>query len=394
MKNIKTIILVWLVMSALLTACGPSPEEQAATATQGAANIFATLTAEAPTATMTFTPSPTATPTPTITPTPTTTPTVTPTPTPQWMTTVLSLEDLPDGFRAMTTTEIDNFYLPAKTNSFGFIDEANIQIVLGFLRPLETRIDQRTFDEGMPDLIAIFSGVAAQSSQPKALTGLDDIGEMRSGSSFVTTTAGLSFYYEVMLFRRGKVGVALFAICLEGDQLAVAAGDLARLIDGRLSPAAEASMGCPKPGAIVAQRQDWVPARYSPQLPGQHANLASTSTPVGWDPFVGDWYAKDPVDGSEETLSIAQDSDWYCVVIRDDKARLCGVDKAGNPEFSLVIKSAGVARGKMLVTASISVTCLSNPQESIKDVFRMNFTYQPTTDTLKDDVDFTTWLRQ
>ncbi len=394
MKTIRTIVLVLLVMSAFLTACGLSPEEQAATKTKGAADIFATLTAQAPTATLTFTPSPTATATPTVTPTPTATPTVTPTPTPQWMATVLSLEDLPDGFRAMTTKEIDNFYLPAKTNTFGFIDEANIQIVLGFLRPLETRIDQRAFDEGMPELIDIFSPGSSTGSKPKTLTGLDDIGEMRSGSSFVTTTAGLSFYYELVLFRRGNVGVALFAICLEGDQLAVPAGDLARLIDGRLSPAAEASVGCPKPGTIVAQEQNRVLARYRPQLPGQIAKLASTPTPAGWDPFVGDWYAKDPVDGSEETLVITQDDDWYCIVIRDDRARLCGVDKGGNPEFGLEIKSAGLARGKMLVTASTSVTCLSTPQETLPDVFTMSFTYQPSTDTLVDNVDFATWIRQ
>ncbi len=394
MKTIKTIVLVMLVMSAFLTACGPTPEEQAATKTKGAADIFATLTAQAPTATLTFTPSPTPTPTPTVTPTPTATPTVTPTATPQWMATVLSLADLPDGFRAMTAKEIDNFYLPANTNSFGFIDEANIQIVLGFLRPLETRIDQRAFDEGMPDLIDIFSPGNTTGSKPKSLTGLEDIGEMRSGTSFVTTTSGLSFYYELLLFRRGKVGVALFAICLEGDQLAVPAGDLARLIDGRLSPPAEASVGCPKPGSVVAQGQNRALVRYRPQLKGPLANLASTATPVGWDPFVGDWYAKDPVDGSEETVSIAQDGDWYCIVIRDDKARLCGVDKAGNPEFGLVIKSAGMARGKMLLTASITVTCLRTPQEALQDEFMMNFTYQPSTDTLVDDVDFATWIRQ
>lgn len=69
-------------------ACGPSQAELNAQATGIAANIFATQTAEAPTATPfpTATPSstttPTATPTLTETPAPTSTPTLTPTPAP------------------------------------------------------------------------------------------------------------------------------------------------------------------------------------------------------------------------------------------------------------------------------------------------------------------------
>jgi hypothetical protein len=83
--------IVYLIGSLLiclsLSACGPSAEEQAATATQAASDAFATQTALAPTATNT--PSPTVTPTstptstPTVTPTPTETMTPTPTATPE-----------------------------------------------------------------------------------------------------------------------------------------------------------------------------------------------------------------------------------------------------------------------------------------------------------------------
>jgi Tol biopolymer transport system component len=63
-----------MLMAVILVACGPSQAELDAQATQVAANIFATLTAEAPT--------PTPTPASTLTPTPTPTPFLVPTPSP------------------------------------------------------------------------------------------------------------------------------------------------------------------------------------------------------------------------------------------------------------------------------------------------------------------------
>jgi hypothetical protein len=75
MKTNQLLILaIGLISVLLLAACGPSQTQLDATATQIAANIFATQTAQAPTAAPTFTPTPTprptSTPTPTLTPTP------------------------------------------------------------------------------------------------------------------------------------------------------------------------------------------------------------------------------------------------------------------------------------------------------------------------------------
>ncbi|MCS7287219.1 MAG: hypothetical protein RMK30_10295 [Anaerolineae bacterium] len=74
------IVLLTFSLGATLAACGPSRAERNALATEIAAKIYATMTAQAlvPTPTMTPTPSPTITQTPT----PTVTPTKTPTPTP------------------------------------------------------------------------------------------------------------------------------------------------------------------------------------------------------------------------------------------------------------------------------------------------------------------------
>ena len=77
MRKRMSFVWICLLTSAILVACGPSQAELDAQATEVAANIFATQTAEAPTPTFT----PTSTPTPTFTPTQTPTPTKTPTPT-------------------------------------------------------------------------------------------------------------------------------------------------------------------------------------------------------------------------------------------------------------------------------------------------------------------------
>lgn len=82
MGNRITSILMCLLISAVLFACGPSQAELDAQATKFAANIFATQTAAAPTPTNTPAPSPTPTDTPKPTSTPTSTPTPTPTPSP------------------------------------------------------------------------------------------------------------------------------------------------------------------------------------------------------------------------------------------------------------------------------------------------------------------------
>lgn len=80
-KKKVPLVLMCLLTSAILVACGPSQAERDARDTKIAADIYATLTAEAPT------PTPTATNTPTRTPTPTPTNTQTPTNTPTFTST-------------------------------------------------------------------------------------------------------------------------------------------------------------------------------------------------------------------------------------------------------------------------------------------------------------------
>jgi hypothetical protein len=78
-------IVLFLCLIFIITACGPSPEQQATmTSTAMTATAAAWTPTPTPTNTPTSTPTstPTNTPTPTLTPTPTDTPTATPSPTP------------------------------------------------------------------------------------------------------------------------------------------------------------------------------------------------------------------------------------------------------------------------------------------------------------------------
>ena len=71
MIPVKLRLLVLALTGAILSACAPAPAGPEVDFTQIAADFFATLTAQAPAATQTFTPSPPATSTPTATPSPT-----------------------------------------------------------------------------------------------------------------------------------------------------------------------------------------------------------------------------------------------------------------------------------------------------------------------------------
>ncbi|HSM70013.1 MAG TPA: hypothetical protein VK851_00580 [Anaerolineales bacterium] len=76
MKIYRTLLLVII----LLSACAPSPQQQATLTTEALTSTAASWT-KTPTSTYTFTPAETLTPTPTFTPTITLTPSITPTPT-------------------------------------------------------------------------------------------------------------------------------------------------------------------------------------------------------------------------------------------------------------------------------------------------------------------------
>lgn len=230
----------------LLSACGPSQGELDATATQVALDIFSTQTAQAPTATATFTVTPqpteteipTATPTlePSETPSPTEEPTASPTSAPDLKAVTLTLDDLPAGFIELPQESlgVDQQAFPEGTYVFGFSDEIGSQIILGFLIPVPSRAEQATYDAMMPQMIeAIAAGLGA-GPDFEELTGLDEIGETRTGLTASGQMGSLSMRWDAVGFRRGEVFTILLMGYPDGDEPAVPVSDLAQLMDERI----------------------------------------------------------------------------------------------------------------------------------------------------------------
>jgi hypothetical protein len=248
MKTKMTVLLVLLITGASQIACELSLAGQPAAATQAAADSFATLTAQAPTGTPTYTPSPTATTTATATATststakPTSTSTVTPTATPQWMGAGLVLEDLPDGFQPMPGEELDAIQesLPQNALAFGFGDEANGQVVMGYYMPVQSRDVQIVFDESLQDTVDYLASTMGATTKRKPIHVDGDVGVSRLATTFVSEQGGMDTRIDMMLFRRGEVAAFLFVIYPNGNKPAVHLTDLAQLLDGRIQAAYEA----------------------------------------------------------------------------------------------------------------------------------------------------------
>jgi hypothetical protein len=237
-KKMKTRIIRFILLlltCAILTACGPSQAEMDVTATKVAADIFATQTAEAPTATLTFTPSPTSTPTPTATPTPTHTPTITLTPTPRLMGAALTLDDLPSGFEAMAPESLGFLQrsVPESAVVFGFGDEASSQFVMGYLVPFTTRVEQIAFDDMLPGVGDLYAAGFGADSSPKTLPDLDDVGEARVAFTFVTDINNESLRWDIIVFRRERSPYS-YSLPIPMATNLLAIGDLALLLDNRI----------------------------------------------------------------------------------------------------------------------------------------------------------------
>jgi hypothetical protein len=284
MNKRSTYLGILLLAGVVLSGCGPSQAELHATATQVSAAAFATQTAQAPTTTPTYTPSPTPTmtPTPTATPMPTNTPTPTPaptntpsaTPTPKPTNTptvtpaptqtntpavaptsesakaettkpalatrlqayTLTLADLPAGFVEMPAEQVRKLErdLPEGSRAFGYTSVEGVEIVMGILMPYPGQADQQVFDAMLPYTVAAMTAVLGATGDPQELGGLDDIGEARSAITSVGQMGAISFRWDTLGFRRGDVGAVLILGYPDGEKPAVTVGEIARLLDGRI----------------------------------------------------------------------------------------------------------------------------------------------------------------
>jgi hypothetical protein len=118
-------------------------------------------------------------------------------------------------------------------------------------------------------------------------------------------------------------------------------------------------------------------------------------TPAVTDPFVGEWAATDPLDGSNLVIKITRgDDESYSIAYVDDGALVCGDDGTGKPLVGIEITFNGTAREDVLSVNSTSAICLTKPKSPLDREFSSNYSYQAATDTLSDDMDQTVWSRK
>jgi hypothetical protein len=112
------------------------------------------------------------------------------------------------------------------------------------------------------------------------------------------------------------------------------------------------------------------------------------------DPFIGEWIAEDPVDGSRMILAIEEEDSAYQVLLLDKGATICGLDEAGNPVFAAELKSIGIVQGEVLRTSAPSLKCLSDPPTFQELDLTIDYRYQTGTDTLIDSAQDARWERR
>jgi hypothetical protein len=229
MKTIKRFTLMLLVTVMLLTACGPSQQDLDATATQNAANTFATLTAEAPTLTPTSTntPLPTDTPTPTLTPSPTLTPTPTATPEPTATPTVtlIPTPDIP-----MTLYESKSYpfsieypgdwkKMPAQTGlTFAATDSTNTN---AFIIAEEDLVAEGVGKMTLPEYTDLVIDVVKAQVPDVKLVSRDEIVNAQGLPvqilKFEAESMGKSNTYRLVYLHEGKIGFNATYVCMGTD---------------------------------------------------------------------------------------------------------------------------------------------------------------------------------
>lgn len=140
---------------------------------------------------------------------------------------------------------------------------------------------------------------------------------------------------------------------------------------------------------MVGGRVEWC-------APGINALCPSTSASATTEqePFVGEWYAVDPTDGSDMTLQITEHDGTYDVHLLDEGASACGLDDTGNPTIAVELQATGTVQAKVLSTSVSSLTCLTEPPTALDVSLTMDFAYQADTDTVVDSVQEAVWHRR
>jgi len=245
MKILRKGLWILTLMALVLCACGPSQAELDSTATKVAADIFATQTAEAPTAT--FTPEPTDTPTPTELP-----PAAPALPGDVQIDTsglTLTVEDFPPGFIELPPDQLgfdaeaisdENFVV---MTTFAFANFEPLEIAFGFTQLLSTQ-DQFGVDLLIENsdmfLVGFVQGLDADVvSGPTELPPIEGLGDASVGLTLVAESEALDqVQIDIMIVRRGIIATYLFVLYPAGEQSIASIEEIAVLMDERMIAAA------------------------------------------------------------------------------------------------------------------------------------------------------------
>lgn len=238
----KKIVLLFIVLLAVLSACGLSDEEVAATS--------AAETAAAASPTPTYTATPTLTPTLTPTPIP---PTPTPTPLPDPDASAMlnwGALDLPSSFTSAPGSYMGievgafAFSVPGKgfeiDGSFVFYNPGTGEFVFGYAVDLGTQANITLADEKigrvLEDSNQTFDANGRKLILVNELDGASEIGDYSSGiKGAYRSSGGNKIIVENLDFRIGDVYASVFVKSLSGNSLTVSAVDVARVYANSLS---------------------------------------------------------------------------------------------------------------------------------------------------------------
>lgn len=173
----------------------------------------------------------------------------------------LTLEDLPPGFTELppelATTVASRLDVLKQQlgqgnmkleNFFAFVNPQNFQIVLGFTGKLPTQPEQAGFDSSLQQIQKpevqqrmlsqlqekLKSFKEVKVTEYKALPGLDNLANASTGMTMGLEMQGQPLQMDLAAFRRNGVGAFTAVMYAKGEQPALAVGDVARKLDGRI----------------------------------------------------------------------------------------------------------------------------------------------------------------
>lgn len=165
---------------------------------------------------------------------------------------VLTLQDLPPGFTEMPSDYLASFrnqlsqipdFKPASIFVYQKIDRKlfELQLLLGFTVQLSDPTQQATFDRAIGEGIvakAFFQCLnpnkESQFTHPAALTLQDKIGEVSAGWRSQGKIENIPMNVDLALFRRGKIGVFMTTIYLDGTKPTITISEAGRKFDSRM----------------------------------------------------------------------------------------------------------------------------------------------------------------